>query len=33
MGNLIWGWSVVYAIGVAVYAMYLVKRYFWSSKK
>ena len=33
MGKIIWGWSAVYAVGVAVYALFMVKRYLLSSKK
>jgi len=33
MGKIIWGWSAVYAVGVAIYAVFLVKRYLLSNKK
>lgn len=28
MGNVIWGWGVVYAIGVSVYGIFLARMYF-----
>jgi len=33
MGKIIWGWSAVYAVGVAIYAVFLLKRYLLSNKK
>lgn len=32
MGKLVWGWGAVYAAGVAVYAMYLLKRYVFTKR-
>jgi hypothetical protein len=33
MDKIIWGWSAVYGIGVAVWAIFMAKRYFVSNKK
>jgi hypothetical protein len=32
MGKLIWGWGVVYGVGVAIYGLYLLKKYVLSRK-
>jgi hypothetical protein len=33
MGNLVWGWSAVYAIGVSIYAVFLARMYFRRNKR
>ncbi|GFO53319.1 hypothetical protein GMSM_03260 [Geomonas sp. Red276] len=33
MGKIIWGWSIVYAVVVGVYGMYLLKKYLFSKDK
>lgn len=33
MGKIIWGWSIVYAVVVGVYGMYLLKKYLFTKDK
>lgn len=33
MGKLIWGWGVVYVIGVAIYGIHFVRKYILNKKK
>ena len=32
MGKIVWGWGVVYAIGVAIYGIYFIKKNILTKK-